>query len=76
MSKWISVKDRLPEPNVRVLVRDPSIPEFPRNDSNVVIGHLRGTNSYFLSGTWFVPDGFGQVTHWMPLPEPPKDAKE
>ena len=71
--KWISVKDRLPE-------------DKP-NDPNVFItcdkaGFVFGSHNYFGGGCMEV-DGFysldheewvydENVTHWMPLPEPPK----
>ena len=71
MSGWISVKDRLPDGPQRVLV---NIKECGR----LVCG---------LSGNWneedvFIPYRWGcindidfdlsDVTHWMPLPQPPK----
>ena len=64
MSEWISVKDRLPEIGLRVLTLDKW-------------GHIHDRSLYrfncgFLS---FRPDGLEpgkDVTHWMPLPEPPK----
>ena len=54
--KWISVKDRLPEPNQKVLAY--------RADS-------KGTyEEYRLCFGWALK---GAITHWMPLPEPPKE---
>lgn len=59
---WISVKDRLPENSklTYVLCFD--------NDSGVWLG-------YYEDGFWPTDEGCirGVVTHWMPLPEPPKD---
>jgi hypothetical protein len=59
--RWISVEERMPEPGQRVLVFD------------------RIERPYILTGAYFTHDGFGTarnedwtVTHWMPLPEPPK----
>lgn len=58
VSKWISVKDRLPEQYTDVIV----LYDFGRvgvnwtNKENEFIEH---------------PDC--KVTHWMPLPEPPKE---
>lgn len=53
---WISVKDRLPEPNERVLAYFPKM-----RDSEAVMLPSKGwaVNKY--------------VSHWMPLPEPPKE---
>ena len=67
MSKWISVKDRLPENEHRVLVfANDIVSEFCE-----VVG---------WNGGDFLAIGFGHniiyppmVTHWMPLPEPPED---
>lgn len=62
-TKWISVEDGLPEEAERVLVRlsgdKPPIGE-PRMDTDRVV-----------DGRWV--RWFDLVTHWMPLPEPPKE---
>lgn len=57
--KWISVKDRLPE-NSRVLVFSPC---FIGSDETMIIRLL---DSDFVAKC-------SDVTHWMPLPEPPKE---
>lgn len=65
--KWISVKDR-----------------FPPNTNDVLVFDDRGRMSvscYFYSDhggmmVWEQRDdqiGLGDVTHWMPLPPPPKE---
>lgn len=77
MSEWISVKDRLPKWEEKVLV-------YCKPDD--------GDNFQSWSGcqTAILPEGFtqflesltncgctsldGPVTHWMPLPEPPKET--
>ena len=67
-NEWISVKDRLPEPNTWVLVYVKyTIPvfEFERG--------IRKRNNVIK---YFYIDKFpqtGTITHWMPLPEPPKE---
>lgn len=73
MSEWISVKERLPSDERSVLAyygfgRD-GVP-----DSDMM---FMGTLSYFC----FDPEPHWQhaghgvaVTHWMPLPEPPKEG--
>jgi hypothetical protein len=65
VSKWISVKDQMPEPNVRVLctVRVGSMTP----ETHLIVGYQRGSGSkpWSCEGDWRV------VTHWMPLPEPP-----
>lgn len=58
---WISVKDRLPGIDVNVLI-------FSKR-----YGIQKGCydmNVWCVSG-WGVMDG--PITHWMPLPEPPKE---
>lgn len=66
MSEWISVKDRLPEDHVAVLVFD----SVCRNIYKAWMSHDLGE--------WFseeyLPD-FLNITHWMPLPEPPEDTE-
>jgi hypothetical protein len=62
-SKWISVKDRLPEKCEPVLVC------FDFMGGKAVKASDRyGKNGLLWSG---IPCG-GKVTHWMELPEPPK----
>ena len=57
---WVSVEDRLPEEKRRFIVRCERV----------------GTSvGWILWGNWMTdigPDA-GNVTHWMPLPEPPKE---
>ena len=65
MPKWISVKERLPENDDDVLI----ITEFGISMGCYVIH--RDFWVYYTN-----PDS-NIVTHWMPLPEPPKeDAHE
>lgn len=62
---WISVKDRPPEDHVAVFVFD----SVCRNIYKAWMSHDLGE--------WFseeyLPD-FLNITHWMPLPEPPKET--
>ena len=57
--EWISVDERLPEKNVRVLVYIKSNRSYTRFDTD------RLDDRGFVR--WF-----NDVTHWMPLPEAPK----
>ena len=57
MNEWISVKDSLPNDYERVLV-------------NVIGKPFRIDADRFVNGRWVRYNGC--VTHWMPLPEPPK----
>ena len=63
--KWISIEDKLPDKDAVYLIHAPSAdPDKP-----------------FIHIAWYDPD-FGwsllpkvwipAITHWMPLPEPPK----
>ena len=62
---WISVKDRLPEVGVDVLTASKA-----------------GYESFYMvdcivNGDWWLQAGEEvlPVTHWMPLPEPPKEGE-
>lgn len=60
---WVSVKDRLPEDYQKVLCL------FESGTMEV---------SFRASVKGFCYEGFkqtGKVTHWMPLPEPPKEGR-
>lgn len=65
--EWISVKDRLPEKYDKFLV----LSSFP-NDYIIGVRTSYFHPNYKKLGftTGFDVD---QVTHWMPLPEPPKE---
>ena len=60
-SRWISVKDRLPEENVRVLVLLKDHPTRIDTDRIVDSRWVRWNSN---------------ITHWMPLPEPPEGGAE
>lgn len=62
--EWISVKDRLPG----------HIPGFIQSDTVIVTNGI----SVWLDDFWTLTNGRwmsqsdGEITHWQPLPEPPK----
>lgn len=64
VGKWIPVSERLPENEVRVLVM---LKAGTSNYTNM------DTDRTYKSGVW-VRWG-NDVTHWMPLPEPPKEGE-
>ena len=64
VQEWISVDDRLPEDGVRVLAA--------HDDGVVRIGICRGYFPAVMSKKHEKAFGFAEVTHWMPIPEPPK----
>ena len=64
--EWISVKERLPENGERVLTLS--------TWAHVSDRELR---TYGDGSKRFSPDGLlpgVDITHWMPLPEPPKEV--
>lgn len=63
---WISVKERLPEPEQEVLLYDVD------SVKHYAIGWLRKKKGYCKS-KWFVANGYvadDSITHWMPIVEP------
>ena len=57
VQEWISVDDRL-----------------PKNSDNVLVCHNNGlvTTNAWLGSNWWLNNERNQITHWMPLPEPPE----
>jgi hypothetical protein len=77
--EWISVKDRLPKKNIKVIVR---LKCRVDKDSKIIISSMMSNNkTYIYDKDKTLDDGFEDenyswvVTHWMPLPEPPKNQK-
>ena len=77
--EWISVKDKLPQNDEDVLV-------YHSEDFYITVGFYNSDNvqSYIESNghRFYTKDGWetdiqwaqkGRVTHWMPLPLPPKE---
>ena len=68
MNDWISVKDNLPEEEERVL----------GFDGNCQMGCFVCVYT-FRDGDFIDDEGFSyacsEVTHWMPLPAPPKEKE-
>ena len=64
--KWISVEERLPEQNGIYLAH--VVHRYCKIDS-----YWRVCIEYFgIEGTWDSLADIYEVTHWMPLPEPPE----
>lgn len=67
MSNWISVNDRLP------------FSKYGESDSVLTVSESGIYEIlYFDGGCWCKPTGeirnaCTKITHWMPLPEPPKE---
>lgn len=63
MSDWISVKDRLPKAPMLVLV-------YVKHPSGAWI-----TTDVWIGDRWLenADEAEHEITHWMPLPVPPKE---
>ena len=72
MSEWIGVDERLPEPNLPVLT-------YGRK-GGVGIGYVTDSSvsEYKRSNKLYFYARYGDKlpTHWMPMPEPPKEAEK
>ena len=57
VQEWISVEDRLPE-----------------DSANVLVCHKNGlvTTNAWLGANWWFKNERNPITHWMPMPQPPK----
>ena len=65
VQEWISVKSRLPEPFVSVLVNMPGEKPFPTVREGFI------SNDGIWQSAMFRREP-GEVTHWQPMPQPPK----
>ena len=70
VNRWISVKDRLPEIGKSVLIY------YPKWDGDEIqVAKLEDDGMMFdICGEFNA--GTGVITHWMSLPEPPKDGEQ
>ena len=66
VDRWISVKDRVPEAGVHVLVTDGI--HMMVTWCEYVDNQCLWVDNYYT----YVNVRFKEVTHWMPLPEPPE----
>ena len=73
MSNWIDVSDRLPEPSTKILLYWRPIDHIERDfHKEIMVGELsyNSTTKVWLNGRDY--DIETHITHWQPLPEPPK----
>lgn len=72
VNQWISVKDRLPDESCECLgVVDGEVTEVsyaPKQKGLICVWSMCDADG-------FKPLSDDAVTHWMPLPEPPKDGE-
>ena len=89
--EWISVKDRFPDDEQDVLIFTETVETYGKHKERKKIYH-NIFYGYCDSGTWLTsychgceyiekmnekfPDEHITVTHWMPLPDPPKEGFE
>ena len=67
IQKWIPVTERLPRPNKLVLCW------WQSGDGE---REHYGFATFQSHGVWYVSnEGMPEVTHWMPLPEPPSGER-
>ena len=77
MSEWISVDDRLPDETGRYLaVKKRVAPdELGGNRTDIVILRFFVDNGFRMPThipDWINEEINDEVTHWMPIPQPPK----
>ena len=80
MSEWISVEDRMPEELERT---HPGWSDYVRPSEDVLVYLRRDKRQTvawysYTAGIWVTVDesveyDYDEITHWMPLPEPPKE---
>ena len=68
VQEWVSVDDRLPEEKVDCIVHYKHA--YCNNDGYWAIGFC------FYDGEKFRIDLAYKVTHWMPIPQPPKEGAD
>ena len=76
MSKWISVEERLPKSGDRVWcsMRNKKRDAFVFSDA--LIYWVKGRRREWTHSDCNPLDESLKVTHWQPLPEPPKQTEE
>ena len=84
---WISVKDDLPKEHDSIFANHTHLSKhmWAKESDNVIVyvrfpdGTGRSTEGRLQDGKWWTrvsPMLEPVVTHWMPLPEPPKEVKQ
>ena len=87
VQEWVSVKDRLPDPDQDVILCTREIETYGKHHEkkkiyrNIYMGYFDGDEwlTSYCHGCEYIfrmnekyPNETIEVTHWMPLPEPPK----
>lgn len=75
VDRWISIEDKLPETNAigiaHILAYDKYEGVVKADFLDESANYRYGSNIFIISNT---STQLYKVTHWMPLPEPPKDG--
>lgn len=64
--EWINIKNQLPEKNIYVLTYTPNLAPWARIGIKFVFSNI-------VKEMMSSKSRFYHVTHWMPLPSPPKE---
>ena len=77
-SEWISVEERLPEPNVNCLVAakvgNRMVVDLGSREWCFDYRTMEQSYVWSIMNDWDEGEGC-EITHWMPLPEPPKEGE-
>lgn len=65
--RWISVEERLPPPETKIYL----IASHSPDGEQIVKTSVWAWDEIGETGDWM---NWNEVTHWMPLPEPPKEG--
>lgn len=65
---WIRVEDRLPDIGKDILF------VLKTNFGTKIVGEGARRKDYWIQYGWDLKVSNADVTHWMPLPEPPKEG--
>lgn len=68
--KWISVEERMPEPNTEVLAAIAAA----ENNPGVIVQAIFNGFQWKPLASW-IERPIAQPSHWMPLPDAPKEEK-
>lgn len=79
-SEWISIRDRFPETDVKVLVYAEGKLDGFIGDHVIAITALRALPSEGYPADWYAPWAYFltdfKITHWMPLPNAPAEGDQ
>jgi hypothetical protein len=70
-NNWISVKERLPERNVCVLITDGNNTDVSFFQPTYMGDNVNELELFHRLSPW----SFGEISHWQPLPPPPKEEE-